>query len=82
MKYPLVLVGVVLVVKDTQRLSEAENAYQEALKIRRELAEKNPAAYGPKLAQTLRNLANLYKANHQPEKVKALEEEVGKIMAK
>jgi tetratricopeptide (TPR) repeat protein len=45
---------------DTQRLGEAEGAYNEALEIRRRLAEKNPEAYEPYVATTLNNLAILY----------------------
>src|SRR5439155_691694 len=43
----------------TQRMKEAETAYQEALSIRRRLAEANPDAYLPNVAMTLNNLANL-----------------------
>jgi tetratricopeptide (TPR) repeat protein len=45
---------------DTQRMGEAEKAYQEALSIRRQLAQANPEAYHPDVAMTLNNLALLY----------------------
>jgi tetratricopeptide (TPR) repeat protein len=44
----------------TQRLGEAEAAYDEALRIRRELAGENAQAYLPDVAMTLNNLAFLY----------------------
>ena len=37
--------------RDTQRLKEAEAAYQEALDIYRQLAKANPAAYQPDVAR-------------------------------
>jgi len=40
-------------------MKAAEEAYQEALSIRRELAKANPEAYLPDVARTLNNLANL-----------------------
>jgi tetratricopeptide (TPR) repeat protein len=39
---------------------EAEKSYIKALKIRRELAQKDPGAYRPDVATTLNNLGNLY----------------------
>ncbi|SEH07489.1 sensor histidine kinase [Candidatus Venteria ishoeyi] len=44
----------------TQRPNEAEQYYQEALTIRRDLAKYNPQAYQKEVATTLNNLANLY----------------------
>jgi tetratricopeptide (TPR) repeat protein len=44
----------------TQRISQAEEAYAEALAIRRKLAEANPDTYMPHVAATLNNLANLF----------------------
>jgi len=44
---------------------EALQAYQEALKLYRDLAKANPSAYKPYVATTLNNLANLYKAQNQ-----------------
>jgi tetratricopeptide (TPR) repeat protein len=40
-------------------MEEARNEHAEALKIRRELAHKNPDVYLPDVAQTLNNLGNL-----------------------
>ncbi|EIM97558.1 hypothetical protein [Paraburkholderia hospita] len=45
--------------KDTQRLTEAESAFREALDIYRNLAEANPSVYGPDVTLTLNNLAAL-----------------------
>jgi Tetratricopeptide repeat len=45
---------------DTQRMREAEKAYDEALSIRRELAASNPGAYLPQVAMTLNNLAVMF----------------------
>ncbi|MCL2661455.1 MAG: tetratricopeptide repeat protein, partial [Acidobacteriaceae bacterium] len=42
---------------DTNRMEKAESAYDEALKIRRELAESSPDVYRPDVASTLNNLA-------------------------
>ena len=42
------------------RFEEAETAYQEALEIYKELAEKNPEAYKPDFAKTQNNLGNIY----------------------
>jgi tetratricopeptide (TPR) repeat protein len=41
------------------RSEEARQEYEEALQIRRELAQKNPQAYLPDLAETLNNLGVL-----------------------
>ena len=41
------------------RHQEAEEEYNEALKIRRQLADRNPDAYLHKVAQTLYNIASL-----------------------
>ncbi|MDR0829302.1 MAG: tetratricopeptide repeat protein, partial [Prevotellaceae bacterium] len=45
---------------NTNALSQAENEYNEALEIRRTLANTNPAAYLPDVAVTLNNLAVLH----------------------
>ncbi|MDO8264027.1 MAG: tetratricopeptide repeat protein, partial [Gallionella sp.] len=42
-----------------KRMNEARQAYEEALKIRRELADKNPNVYLPDVAATLNNLGLL-----------------------
>ncbi len=49
----------------TQRMKEAEGAYQEALSTYRELAKANPEAYLPDVAMTLNNLAILYRATQR-----------------
>ena len=46
-----------LLYRQTQRLKEVEEASQEALTIRRRLAQANPPAYLPNVATTLNNLA-------------------------
>ena len=42
-----------LVAADTRRRGEAEGYFQEALKIKRELAKDNPAVFMPNVANTL-----------------------------
>ena len=42
-----------------KRMNEARHQYEEALQIRRELSQQNPAAYLPDMATTLNNLGNL-----------------------
>ncbi|MCP3722582.1 tetratricopeptide repeat protein [Paraburkholderia sp. CNPSo 3272] len=54
-----------LLYSDTQRLTEAETAYQEAQGMSREMAETNPAAYLPDVANTLINLGNLYRSTQR-----------------
>jgi tetratricopeptide (TPR) repeat protein len=46
--------------RGTQRMKQAEEAFAEALDIRRKLARANPDAYLPYVANTLNNLANLF----------------------
>lgn len=48
-------------------MKEAEDAYQEALLIRHELAKTNPQAHLPNVATTLNNLAILYHATQRME---------------
>jgi tetratricopeptide (TPR) repeat protein len=52
---------------DQNRLEEARKDYEEALKIRRELATKNPEAYLPDLATTLNNLGVLNSDENLPD---------------
>jgi tetratricopeptide (TPR) repeat protein len=59
----------------TLRLTEAELAYQEALKIRRLLAQENPAAYRPDLMATLNNLALLYRDTQRFEEAEEVDRE-------
>src|SRR6516225_7483026 len=60
---------------DTQRLKEAEAAYQEALDIGRQLAKDNPAAYRPDVAQTLNNFAILYRQTQRLKEAEAAYQE-------
>ncbi len=60
---------------DTQRLKESEQAFQEALQIRRELAKSNPTAYQPYVAQTLNNLGILYITTGRPKESAVVLEE-------
>jgi len=46
--------------RNLRKFDEAENAYADALKIYKKLAEENPDAYLPDLAMTQNNLGNLY----------------------
>lgn len=46
--------------RDTQRFTESEQMYKAALEIRKRLAEANPQAYEPVLADSYCNLAILY----------------------
>jgi tetratricopeptide (TPR) repeat protein len=52
----------------TQRMQKAEEAYGEALAIRRKLAEANPDAYLPEVTMTLNNLAVLYSDTQRMQK--------------
>jgi tetratricopeptide (TPR) repeat protein len=45
--------------RDQNRVDEARQDYEESLKIRRELAQKNPETYLPYVARTLNNLGDL-----------------------
>ncbi|MGA3082031.1 MAG: tetratricopeptide repeat protein [Terracidiphilus sp.] len=49
-----------LLYSDTKDMKQAEKVYDEALAIRRKLAQAKPGAYRPDFAATLINLANLY----------------------
>ena len=59
-------------------MTEAGQAYGEALAIRRRLAEVNPGAYMPDVAATLNNLANMYK---DTQRMKEAEEAYGEALA-
>ena len=50
---------------------QAEAEYNEALTIRRQLAEKNPDSYLPDVANTLNNLANLHSDTNRHKKAEA-----------
>jgi tetratricopeptide (TPR) repeat protein len=57
------------------RLKEARKAYEEALTIRRKLAEQNPAAYLPDVAMTLNHLGIVHGIGNQLDAaLKAVEE--------
>ena len=45
---------------DTEKYEQAENAYREALQIRKRLAEINPDTYLPDVARTQNNFGTLY----------------------
>ena len=64
---------------DTQRLKESDDAYTEALQIRRGLAKANPQAYLPDVAITLNNLGNLYKAESRDKEAAAVCDEARDI---
>ncbi|WP_423787669.1 tetratricopeptide repeat protein, partial [Klebsiella pneumoniae] len=59
----------------TERMKEAEAAYQEALSTFRELAKANPEAYLPNVAMTLSSLANLYRATERMKEAEAAYQE-------
>ena len=59
------------------RFKSAETMYQEALRIRRQLAEKNEDAFLPDVATTLNNLAALH---NKTNKHKEAEEEYGEAL--
>jgi tetratricopeptide (TPR) repeat protein len=56
-----ILNNLAILYSDTQRYTQAEDAYTEAFTIRRALAQQNPAAFNPDVASTLNNLAILYR---------------------
>jgi tetratricopeptide (TPR) repeat protein len=64
--------------RDENRMDEARKAFDEALKIRRELAQKNPDTYLPAVARTLTNLGLLDRdQNRMDEARRAFEEALG-----
>jgi tetratricopeptide (TPR) repeat protein len=56
----MTLHNLAILYRQTQRFQEAEEAYQEALTVRRQLAQANPSAHLPLVAMTLNNLAVLH----------------------
>ena len=64
---------------DQNRPGAARKGFEEALKIRRELVQKNPDAYLPDLAVTLNNLAILDRAQNRVEEARKEYEEALKI---
>lgn len=63
----------------TNEMSEAKKTYEEALKIRRKLAEENPHVYLPYVATTLNNLGILLKVNNDMSGAKKAYEEALEI---
>ena len=61
------------------RMDAARIGYEEALKIRRELTQKDSDTYLPDVAKTLNNLANLDRAQSRPEAARKGYEEALKI---
>ena len=61
------------------RPEAARKGYEEALKIHRELAQKNPDTYQPAVAMTLNNLAGLDLDQNRPEAARKGFEEALKI---
>ena len=55
----MTLNNLAILYKNTQRFTESEAMYKEALEIRRRLAQTNPQAYEPYVAQTQYNLGLL-----------------------
>jgi tetratricopeptide (TPR) repeat protein len=65
--------------RDQNRAEQARQEYEEALKIRRELAQKDLDAYLPGVAQTLNNLRGMDYAEHRMKEAQAAGEEALKI---
>ena len=64
---------------DTGSSKEAEELYQEALKIRRNLAEENPKVYLPKLQLVCDNLTALLEKTGRREEADNLRREVAEF---
>jgi hypothetical protein len=56
--------------RDQDRGEEARKAFEEALQINRELAQKNPETYRPDLATTLNNLGVLHNEQNRMEEAR------------
>src|SRR6266566_4453521 len=65
--------------RDQKRMEAARKEFEEALEIRRELAQKNPDTYLPDAAETLNNLAILDAAQNQQEAARKGYEEALKV---
>ena len=64
-----------IVHRHQNRMDDARQAYEEALRISRELARKNPETYLPDVAMTLNNLGNLHSdQNRMDDALRAYEE--------
>ena len=64
---------------EQKRMDEARHQYEEALQIRRELAQQKPAAYLPDMASTLNNLGNLERLQGRTDEARERYEEAVKI---
>lgn len=62
-----------------KRMAEARQAYEEALKIRRELAVNNTEEYLPDVAKTLSSLGNLYRDENRLDEAREVYEETLRI---
>ena len=67
---------------DEKRMAQARQTYEEALKIRRKLAEKNPDVYLPDVAMTLNNLGVLHRVENRMTEARQAYEEALKIRRK
>jgi tetratricopeptide (TPR) repeat protein len=67
---------------DNNEMVRAKKAYEEALMIRRQLAEKNPEVFLPDVAMTLNNLGNLLQTNKEMGAAKQAYEEALLVLRK
>ncbi len=68
-----------LVYQAENQMDDARKAYDEALKIRRQLAEANPKVYLFQVANTLNNLGTLYRDQNRMDNARKAYEEALKI---
>jgi hypothetical protein len=66
---------------DDKRLQEAHRHFEQALALRRPLAEKNPSTYLPDMSVTLNNLGNLARTENKVEEARQYYEEGLRIHA-
>lgn len=66
---------------DEKRIQEARRHFEQALVLRRPLAEKNPSTYLPDMSVTLNNLGNLARTENKTEEARHYYEEGLKIHA-
>lgn len=71
--------GLGIVYRSQDQMQEARQAFEEALRIRRELAERIPSIFLPAVANTLNNLGILYSAQDQTEEARQFFSEAQKI---
>jgi len=74
-KIAMTLNNLGILFSDQNRQEDARTAYEEALKIRRELAARNPETYLPYVATTLNNLGVLFRAQNRQEDARTAYEE-------